>query len=148
LLTGTVLETEQPVSVITVKLTVPPGTTTAVLGKPVTAAVNVVGWPKVLNPAGIVDAIVWVPCACAAPNESSRNAHAANASLPIARDLFRGACEARNTHPQSARKCASSLLHCFHLRRRSVQESLRPMGHYSAAARRAVPERCWRAIRM
>jgi hypothetical protein len=67
-----------------------------VLGNPVTAALNVVGWPKMLVPAGIVDAIVSVLCACAAPNDSSRIAHAANASLPITRDLFRSARDLSN----------------------------------------------------
>src|SRR4029077_7568377 len=42
-------------------------------------------------------------CACAEPNDSSTIAHAANASLPIARDLFRGARDERNKLPRSAR---------------------------------------------
>jgi hypothetical protein len=58
LLTGTVLINEPPLREITVNVTVPPGTGTPVLGKPVTLALNVVGCPKVLNPLGVVEAIV------------------------------------------------------------------------------------------
>src|SRR5437763_14169771 len=71
-----------------------------------TMAVKVTGWPNTLGLADDVTVVVVAVCAGAAPNDSSRIA-LASATGPIARRLFCGACDARNTRALSARANAA-----------------------------------------
>jgi hypothetical protein len=67
-----------------------------------TTAVKVIDCPNTLGLADDVTVVVVGVCACAPLKDTSSIALATSATLPIARDLFRGARDARNTCVPSA----------------------------------------------